>query len=150
LNIRILRRWYSDTTTSGQLFINDEYFCETLEDTARAYGVKIPRKTCIPAGKYQVKIDFSNRFQRYMALLYTNSTDLSCEHNGIRFTGVRIHGGNTHENTEGCVLAASKRHSIERISGTMEAPLLARIKNALDTGEKVVVDVINGRQEEYL
>ena len=143
MQIDIVRALFTDTTSSGKLFINGEEVCFTLEDTARAYGIKIPAKTCLPAGAYFVTITPSQRFGRPMILLFTNPKDLSCENGGIRFTGIRIHGGNTHENTEGCILVGRVRDSADRIHGSMEDVVFNRVKSAIDTGEKVTLIIRN-------
>lgn len=82
--------------TAGQLFINDEFFCWTLEDLER--DKKIPRETAIPKGKYEVILNMSNRFQKYMPLLL----------NVPGFEGIRIHNGNTKDDTEGCILVCNE------------------------------------------
>ena len=80
--------------TIGRLFINREYFCDTLEDTVRADGMKVYGKTAIPAGTYKVKLTESPRFRCLMPLI--------CD--VPNFIGVRIHSGNVAEDTDGCVL----------------------------------------------
>ena len=85
--------------TIGDLFIDGKWYCYTLEDEVRPEGVKIDGKTAIPAGKYPLIIDYSFRFKRYMPHIL----------NVQNFTGVRIHKGNTEENTEGCILVAMER-----------------------------------------
>ncbi len=78
--------------TQGVLYINDKYFCETIEDEERK--VKFAGKTAIPLGKYRVIINDSLRFKRKMPLLL-----------GVpNFEGIRIHAGNTDADTQGCIL----------------------------------------------
>lgn len=95
--------------TIGRLFINNEYFCDTLEDTDR--GLKdtmqvneiLAKKrkgvTAIPTGKYDVILTFSPRFKRVLPLLLS----VKC------YEGVRIHAGNTAEDTEGCLLVGENK-----------------------------------------
>lgn len=77
----ITRRTYTRNSTIGDLYIDGQYFSHTLEDTIRE--VKVAGVTAIPYGRYEVIINFSNRFQRPMPLLL----------NVPGFLGVRIHGG---------------------------------------------------------
>lgn len=115
---------FYDNTTIGQLFIEDKInrFCWTLEDAVRPIknGIieKIKGKTAIPFGIYRVEFTFSPRFNKSMPIIF-NMTDYSIECYGIKFEGVRFHGGNTNEDTEGCPLIALN-HNIgeERIQGS--------------------------------
>lgn len=78
--------------TLGSLYIDGVYFCKTLEDQEREE--KIKGETAIPLGTYEVIVTYSNRFGMLMPLLL----------NVPNFEGIRIHSGNTHEDTEGCIL----------------------------------------------
>ena len=133
--IKIKRLKKGKKSTLGKLYINDVFFCYTLEDKVRTRGIKIKGETAIPDLTYKGKITFSNRFKRDMLLIY-NKPDLSIEDGVVRFTGVRIHGGNTHNNTEGCVLVAhniaqspDENHEDYIIYKTAEYDLMKKLKS---------------------
>ena len=127
-NILLIRDTFSEQTTVGKLYINGEFFCYTLEDTVRAYGIKVPRYTAIPEGEYNVKLSESHRFKRLMPMIYTEDNEYEIKAGGIGFKGVRMHGGNTHEDTEGCVLVAHNRVDDKTIQGSAEKDLVAELK----------------------
>lgn len=91
------KEFYPDRCIGG-FYINGRWRYYTLEDTDRRLEeegtIKVPGKTAIPRGRYQIIIDYSNRFKRLMPHLL----DVP------QFEGIRIHPGNIPENTEGCPL----------------------------------------------
>jgi hypothetical protein len=100
LVLTVARTWFSDNSTIGEMYVGLEKICYTLEDTVRDNGVKIYGKTAIPTGRYEVVMNYSNRFQRFLPLLL-NVPD---------FEGVRIHTGNRPEDTEGCILVGKTKN----------------------------------------
>lgn len=87
------------TYTIGRLEIDGTYFCDTLEPTWRDIGrgrpgKKVAGKTAIPEGRYAVAVTFSPRFKRWLPLLL----------HVPMFDGIRIHAGNSAEDTAGCIL----------------------------------------------
>lgn len=101
----LLRREPSTArSTFGVLFVDNIRECFTLEDVVRP--AKIKGQTAIPAGTYEIILNWSLRFQRMLPLLL----------NVPGFEGVRIHPGNTDADTEGCVLVgvARGRDRLER------------------------------------
>lgn len=88
----LLRTVFTPQSTIGNLYVNGKFECYTLEDRVRE--AKIARHTAIPAGHYPVDITYSPRFKR----------DLPLIENVPDFVGIRIHPGNTADDTEGCIL----------------------------------------------
>lgn len=105
-----LVRYPNPDSTPGDLIINREVFCHTLEDIVRS-GVKIPGESAIPAGSYRIGLDFSNRFKKILPHLF--------EVPG--FDGIRMHGGNTTANTEGCILCGMAIRGLHEIANCAPA-----------------------------
>ncbi len=80
----------------------ETYICDTLEPQWRDLrngAHKIMGKTAIPEGRYPLAVTYSPRFKRWMPLVV-----------GVpQFKGIRIHAGNTAEDTEGCILPGENR-----------------------------------------
>jgi hypothetical protein len=92
--LKLKRRWLGPKASIGELYAGDDphKLCFTLEDAERE--TKVQGEAAIPCGRYQVIVNFSQRFQRSMPLLLSVPG----------FEGVRIHSGNTEKDTEGCIL----------------------------------------------
>lgn len=99
MKLKIKRVSHLILTTIGELSIDGSPFCFTLEDAVRAPGIKVPKYTAIEQGTYVIKNTFSERFQRSLPRIFCVPG----------FKGVRIHRGNSHEDTEGCVIVGYKR-----------------------------------------
>ena len=143
---RLDRRIYRDRTTIGEMMRPDgTKFSWTLEDVVRAAGIKDKGNTAIPAGIYRVTVTYSNRFKRNMALIF-NQPDFSLQNEGVRFEGIRAHGGNDHEDTAGCVLVAKNKISDEKIQGTQEKEFTAEVEKWENEGYEVFIQIINHPQ----
>ena len=70
----------------------------------------MPELTAIPEGTYKVEITWSAKFSQLMPILL----------NVPNFTGIRIHWGNTAEDTAGCLLVGLERQQ-DRILRSREA-----------------------------
>lgn len=92
MKLELVRDTKAKSCTFGRLYVNNKFFCYTLEDLVREK--KIKHQTAIPVGKYQVVINYSIRFKKMMPLLI----------NVPNFEGIRIHAGNNASNTSGCIL----------------------------------------------
>ena len=124
ITIRILRREFFPDTTIGETYIDGRRLGFSLEDAVREVpGLpvsewKIKGATAIPVGTYQVSLTMSNRFKRIMPQV----------HGVPGFEGVRIHGGNTHKDTEGCPLFAARRIGEKTVQGSQENELTELIR----------------------
>lgn len=128
--------------TIGKMYINGAYFCDTLEDTDRGLkstmsvdeilARKVKTKTAIPTGKYDVILTFSPRFKRVLPLLLS----VKC------YEGVRIHAGNTAEDTEGCLLVGEnkERGKVINSRATLEK-LMSVLLECEKRKEKVTITI---------
>ena len=133
MNIKILRARKLPTRTIGQLYIDDNFFCFTLEDVVREVAGqsvdkwKIKDETAIPAGRYKLTLERSPRF----------GVDTITVNGVSGFTAIRIHSGNNEKHTAGCILVGYKLTEDAQIKyGTTKtalADLKYQIKQA--TGE---------------
>lgn len=130
--IQLDRLWYTPKTTIGQITIDgrEEPRLFSLEDRIRAPGIKVKGETCIPAGRYRIALNWSNRFKRRMPLV--------CDVPG--FLGIRVHSGNVAADTEGCVLVGMERgEDVVLRSREAYQILFGRIEGAV---EREVVELL--------
>ena len=126
LTIRILRKEFFPDTTIGETYVDGKRLGFCLEDTVREIlgrpvsEWKVKGQTAIPVGTYRVTLEWSPRFGRIMPTIH-----------GVEgFAGLRIHGGNDHEDTDGCPLFAARRIGERMIQGSQEKALTAMIRKA--------------------
>jgi hypothetical protein len=133
MNLRVSRKTLTDNSTTGELLIDDKFFCYTLEDVVRPDGVKVQNKTAIPAGTYSVIIDVSVRFQRLMPHIL----------NVPGFDGIRIHNGNTDADTDGCILLGFSQN-VDFVGRSKEAfsQFFTVLQVALKSGT-VSIEIVN-------
>jgi hypothetical protein len=95
------------TYTIGKLYVNNVYTCDVLEDYDRIYygGSKVAGKTAIPCGRYEVVLNnYSPRFGNKEPYKSLCGGCVPLINNVPKFSGVRIHIGNTENDTDGCLL----------------------------------------------
>lgn len=105
---RIARR---EGYTIGRLYIDGEYFCDTLEDKVRdlTKEAKVYGKTAIPEGTYEVTLRVqSPRFSQKRQYDFCKGY-LPRLLNVPQFEGVLIHVGNTASDTDGCILVGKNK-----------------------------------------
>ena len=140
MKITLKRIALKQTYTIGKLYIDDVYFCDTLEDTVRDLNKSgkfdngeqnIKGKTPIPYGVYEIKWTYSPRFKKYTPQLM----------NVPSFEGIRIHSGNTNASTSGCLLLGeNKKVGMVLNSKATIAKFYPIIKDACAKG-KVTIEI---------
>ena len=130
MKLKLIRKWFSDKSTIGELYVDDQWECFTLEDVVRE--TKIPNETAIPEGKYRVITTYSERFKRVLPLLLDVPG----------FTGIRIHSGNDNSDTSGCILVG-QTHGFDWIGQSRKAfdLLYAKIVTALKAGMEIEIEI---------
>lgn len=130
-----------DTYTIGRLYIDDVYFCDTLEDKDRGLTqsmqpsqiqkTKVYGKTAIPTGEYLVTITYSNRFKKLMPLI----------NNVPGFSGIRIHVGNTDKDSDGCILVGKNKIVGKVIESKNTYQKLYQILSEANNKEKIYIKI---------
>jgi len=112
--------------TAGEVFIDGKLTFQSMEDQERE--VKVYGQTAIPAGKYEVVINYSPRFKKDLPLLL----------NVPGFSGVRIHSLNTAKESEGCIGIGNDSNGKDAWLGNSRAAMdrfMPLLKNALKRGK---------------
>lgn len=134
MKLTLKRTYKAPDYTIGHLYIDGQYFCDTLEDTVRdlTREKKIPGQTAIPAGTYHVLVTYSPKFKRKLPILV----------NVPMFTGIRIHRGNTAKDTEGCILVG-KNTEKGKVTGSTdyEIVLTRRLSEAEERDETNTIEI---------
>ena len=113
----------------------ETYFCDTLEPTWRDYahgGRKIKGCSAIPEGRYAVVITWSPKMQKWLPILL-----------GVpMFSGIRIHAGNTSNDTEGCILVGQNLKKGMVLNSRKHVKIVKeKIVEAKDKGEGVWIEI---------
>lgn len=100
----LVRYTRTEKAILGSLYLNGAFICYTLENAAKA----------IPAGLYSIENSKSPKFGRELPLLFSDKVPSR--------RGVRVHAGNTYQDSSACVLVGMKRDDAkERIDESKDA-----------------------------
>lgn len=134
--------------TMGELYINNSFFCDTLEDTNRGLSFeqslqeiqsrKVYGETAIPYGTYKFNIDvISPKFKDRTWAKFCQGKLPRLE-NVPGFEGILIHIGNVHEDTSGCILVGENKVKGKVLNSTAVFNSLFKIlKEADNRGEEI-------------
>lgn len=131
----VIQRDGRENFTPGRMYFEGHAFCHTCEDEDRFLenvpghenSTKVFGKTAIPRGKYRMITSESPRFGRILPeVLHVPG-----------FTGIRIHGGNTAEDSHGCILVGQ----IKTATGVAKcAPTVTQIINSIDDAAELGIE----------
>ncbi len=121
-----LIRTYGSAQTDGQLLIDGNSFCTTIEPAMK--GNPWCSKGCIPEGWYKITVTHSPRFKRLMPIL----------HMVPGFKGIRIHAGMRVENSRGCICVGLRE---------TEEQLTQLLTQTQDRHEEIFIHITNTTRE---
>jgi len=109
MELTLKRVRQGNNSTLSELYINGTFQCYGLEDTVR--DVKIKGRTAIPAGTYTLGLNrgggMNTAYKKRFPDMHQGMIEIRTIPN---FSLVYIHIGNTHEDTEGCLLVGTYFH----------------------------------------
>ena len=122
INLLLLRDTYTEKSTIGELFLNGESFCDTLELPWRDNQRSV---SCIPEGIYKARL----RLPRESA------------------TRKYVHIGNTAKDTRGCILVGKGSQQDIVHNSTLAMDLL--IKEIIDLGGENINLIIKKKWKNF-
>jgi len=144
MKLTLKRKFLGANYTIGDLFIDDKFFCNTIEDTVRELPLicpntpkgisctcpdKVYAETAIPFGTYKVTMKYSPKFKRVLPYL----------HNVPHFIGILIHSGNDQTASAGCIIVGKNK-----VKGkVLESRATSDTLNAILSKEKdIIIEII--------
>ena len=135
INLLIIRDTFTEESTIGELFLNGERMCDTLElpwkDNQRSIS-------CIPEGVYKVRLRTARESstRNYLHLLVEDVKDRSY---------ILFHRGNSAKDTRGCVLVGIGRKQDFVSNSTLAVDLL--MKEILNLGGEKINLIIKNKNK---
>lgn len=150
MEIKVVRTHKDPKYTIGDLYINNELFCNTIEDTDRGLSdsmseaeiklKKVYGKTAIPTGTYEINMNtVSPKFKdRSWAKPYGGKLPRLLDVKG--FDGVLAHVGNKPEDSLGCLLVGKNTIKGQLTDSTTTFnKLMKELLQAHLKGEKITI-----------
>jgi len=133
MKLKLKRIFKGEDYTIGKLYLDDFYFCDTLEDKVRIKDCnckdKIYGKTAIPEGEYRIEMIHRSSNNVLTPLLI----DVPC------FTSILIHAGNDQYDTDGCILVGENKVKGKVLNSRVTFENLIRI---LKEEENKLIEII--------
>ena len=130
INLLIIRDTFTEESTIGELFLNGERMCDTLENP---YINNERNISCIPEGEYKVRLRLARESatRDYLHLLVQDVPNRDW---------ILFHRGNSAKDTSGCVLVgfASKQDYVKNSTFAMDL-LMKEIINLGGTNINLII-----------
>lgn len=132
MKLKLLRSRLLEDRTIGQVYVDDVFFCFSLEDKVRKE--KVDGETAIPEGRYKVTLEDSPAFGHDTITI-----------NGVpNFSYIRIHSGNSPSDTRGCPLVGYKLTKDNLIAYGTTRPAVQDLKEKIRKAtDEVTIDVVS-------
>lgn len=143
LQLKVFRNPSAYGCTIGEMYDDRGFVCYTLEDVVRDLNDlnddgdfnddgegKVYGKTAIPEGSYDVILSMSNKFKKLLPEILKVPG----------FKGVRIHSGNTENDTLGCILVGLTRGN-NYIGNSRDA--MKRLMAKLEKADTISISIQN-------
>jgi len=146
MEIKVIRTQFGKDATNGLVFINNLFECYSLEDQYQTQ--KVMHETCIPEGKYEIKLRTVGGFnQRYTKKYPTMHRGMLWIQDVPGFEYILIHQGNTDEHTSGCLIIGDTQQDLDvsfngmvGSSANAYKKLYPKVSGAILAGEKVTIE----------
>ena len=132
-NILMIRKTFTDESTIGELFLNGEKMCDTLElpykDNQRSIS-------CIPAGEYSARLRYPRESgsRDYLHILVKDVPNRDY---------ILFHSGNTAKDSRGCILVGLGSQQDVVHNSTLSMDLL--MKEIINLGGKNINLIIKNK-----
>tara|TARA_R100001224_G_scaffold15250_1_gene7592 strand:- start:5984 stop:6490 length:507 start_codon:yes stop_codon:yes gene_type:complete len=133
INLLIIRDTFTEQSTIGNLYLNGELFCDTLENPWLDNQKNI---SCIPKGEYKVRLRTARESatRDYLHMLVEDVPNRSY---------ILFHIGNTAKDTQGCILVGQSRQQNRVNNSRLAMDLL--MKEIIHLGGEEINLIIKNR-----
>lgn len=154
MTLKLIRKWKKEGYTIGQLYVDDIFFSNTIEDKDRGLNQNMPKEkilfmkkpgiTAIPTGTYEIVLNVqSSKYKKSKAMMQFCQAYMPRLLNVPGYDGVLIHPGNSALDTEGCIIPG-KNDKVGWVSNSTNyfKELYNKMKIANKKGENITIEII--------
>lgn len=149
MKLTLKRTAKKPTYTIGKLYIDDVYFCDTIEDTDRGLyqgqdlelikKIKINSKTAIPRGTYKITLNVvSPKYSKKKIYQDICKGRVPRLLNVPGYEGVLIHIGNTADDSSGCILVGENKQ-VGKVLNSTET--FRKLYNKIKGQENLIIEI---------
>ncbi len=149
MKLTLKRTAKKPTYTIGKLYIDDVYFCDTIEDTDRGLyqgqdlalikKIKINSKTAIPKGTYKITLNVvSPKYSKKKIYQDICKGRVPRLLNVPGYEGVLIHIGNTADDSSGCILVGENKQ-VGKVLNSTET--FRKLYNKIKGQENLTIEI---------
>lgn len=149
MKLTLKRTAKKPTYTIGKLYIDDVYFCDTIEDTDRGLyqgqdlalikKIKINSKTAIPIGTYKITLNVvSPKYSKKKIYQDICKGRVPRLLNVPGYEGVLIHIGNTADDSSGCILVGENKQ-VGKVLNSTET--FRKLYNKIKGQENLTIEI---------